>query len=813
MRPNRRAIVVSLALAAASGLSVNRAEAQADPRSGDEPAPATVNPPQLRRFVEARRPEGVATDQPVSVQLEIVIDEQGHVQDATVTESAGEAFDQAALEAVRQFEFEPARRGETRITVRIAYRYVFEAPPAEADAAESPAPAVADAPGEPDQAPAPAAAPSEPEPAEPAGSAPPPPPDEQFGAVAEIEAPPREVTKRSVPQEQLTIIPGTGGDALRAIEVMPGVARTTVDEGQPILRGADDEESRTFIEGTPVPLLFHMGGVKSAFNSHLLKRVELYPGNFSARFGRATGGIVDARVRDPQMDRLHGMLELSLADSSLLLESPVNEDAGLAVAARRSNIDFFFENFVPNDAYSVVAAPVYWDYQAIGTYQLHPRHRLRMISWGSRDSIRLLFSDPSVFDPALRGNIAVSIEYHRLQTELHSQLSDHVNQRLQLTYGKSSGVQNFGPLNSNFRFHELYGRGEWSIEAARRLRINLGFDLDASFLKGKYIGPQAPQLEGDTSMSDGLSTWETQRVEGTLSIVRPAAYAELEIRPIDRLLLVPGLRLDYYGYIEEYTVDPRLAVRYEVSDWTAFKWGVGIFSQPPEYFQGIPGFGNPDIEPYHALHTSVGVEQHLTDAFEVGLEGFYKRLTHRVVATPGGQPPAIENNGVGRIYGGELSAKLQTASTFGYLAYTLSRSERRDRSDPWRLFENDQTHILSLVASHKLGRGWELGGRFRLVSGNPETPVLGGVYDAGIGQYRALNGPAFSARSPVFHQLDLRIEKQWQWTDWSLAAYLDLQNAYNAKNVEGTSYSYDYSQSESAYGLPIFPNLGIRGEL
>jgi outer membrane receptor protein involved in Fe transport len=197
----------------------------------------------------------------------------------------------------------------------------------------------------------------------------------------------------------------------------------------------------------------------------------------------------------------------------------------------------------------------------------------------------------------------------------------------------------------------------------------------------------------------------------------------------------------------------------------------------------------------------------------VGVEGFYKRLIDRIVSTPGGHPPRLVNDGVGRIYGAELSAKYQSRDTYGYLAYTLSRSERRDRNGPWRLFEKDQTHILSVVMSHKLGRGWEAGARFRLVSGDPDTPVVGAVYDAGIDQYRPLHGPIFSEREPLFHQLDLRVEKQWSFSDWSLAAYLDVQNAYNAKHIEGTDYSFDYSESRGIEGMPIFPNLGIRGEI
>ena len=108
-----------------------------------------------------------------------------------------------------------------------------------------------------------------------------------------------------------------------------------------------------------------------------------------------------------------------------------------------------------------------------------------------------------------------------------------------------------------------------------------------------------------------------------------------------------------------------------------------------------------------------------------------------------------------------------------------------------------------------------LGGRasFRLVSGNPLTPVIRSTYDATLDQYRPVFGARNSDRSPLFQRLDVRIEKKWSFQSWALATYLDVQNVYNARNQEGFSYNYDYTTRQVFYGLPILPSLGVRGEL
>jgi hypothetical protein len=208
------------------------------------------------------------------------------------------------------------------------------------------------------------------------------------------------------------------------------------------------------------------------------------------------------------------------------------------------------------------------------------------------------------------------------------------------------------------------------------------------------------------------------------------------------------------------------------------------------------------------------VEQSFGKKLELGVEGFYKKLDRVVVGTADGAPPSFVNEGRGRIFGTELSVEARPDErTFGYVAYTLSRSERSDHGGPFRPFDHDQTHVLSVAANRKLGAGWELGARFRLVSGEPTTPILGSVFDARSGVYLPEFGPVNSEQNPTFHQLDVRVEKAFEIGPLTLAPYLDVQNVYNATNAEGYSYNYDYTKREEASGLGLFPNLGVRGEL
>src|SRR5690606_21894981 len=159
--------------------------------------------------------------------------------------------------------------------------------------------------------------------------------------------------------------------------------------------------------------------------------------------GRISGGLINVESREPRRDKLHLMLDISMLESAALVETPIGADTGVALAARRSNIDFVFENFVPEDSYSVLAAPVYWDYQAFLSHHLDQRHSLRFTSYGSRDHLSLLISEPQETDPSLRGEVSGGIEFHRVQLALESKFDDF-DSRIQITYGRQLLEQQLG---------------------------------------------------------------------------------------------------------------------------------------------------------------------------------------------------------------------------------------------------------------------------------------------------------------------------------------------------------------------------------
>lgn len=806
------------------------------PAKAETPPPDVV-PPRLVRNSEPRYPEGKrATGEAASVVLTLVISPEGKVERASVASSAGPDFDAAALEAAEGLSFEPARRGDAPIASKIAFRYDFRidpsspAPPGAVPAAGAPsAPGTSSAPGASPAAGAPApgdattpgvAAGAGAAAAEPGTAA------EAAGPVEDIvvrgDRPPRETTRHTIAAAEVRTLPGANGDPLRAVEAMPGVARAPGIDGQLVVRGSAPVDTLVLVDGTWVPSAYHFGGVSSVIPGDVLSRIDYFPGNFGTEYGRVMGGVVELGIRSPRRDRFGAIAQVDLLDGRLVVEGPLGERTRVLVAGRRSWVDAWLGPVLRGSGTGVTTAPVYYDWQAVIEHDLSSQTTARLAFFGADDRLALVVNSPGAQDPG-GGAFSAKSTFTRAQARVETRFNENTRWTNMLTFGTHEDHFAGGTDRADVSLLIGQARSDFRTQLARGIALSAGLDV----LWARYdIDFQLPanavsDNEEDEPKNTPFFGKERRRAAGLGYATRPAVYTTLELSPAPGLRLLPGLRADWATDTERWTLDPRLGARWLVAagpNPTTLKGGLGVFHQAPVN-ETLPPWGDSSVRSPRAIHASAGVEQAVGDHLFVSLEGFHKTLSGLLVTRPAGDETPLgvrfANAGEGRAYGLETLVRWRGDARFqGWLAYTLSRSERRESPDePYRLFQYDQTHVLSAVASYELGRGWTLGGRFRFVSGPLYTPYVGGIADFDAGAYEPVAGAPFSSRAAPFHRLDLRIEKGWTLGPAKLKAYLDLQNAYNRKNQEGKVYSYDYARSEPASGLPILPIIGLRGEI
>lgn len=660
----------------------------------------------------------------------------------------------------------------------------------------------------------------------------------KFEAVVTAEDPVlrQEISKQTLHTEELRKMPGTLGDPLRAIENLPGAARPPLNTGLFIIEGARPSDSRVYLAAAEVPQLYHYGGFTSVVPADFLSSVSYLPHNFGVRYGRATAGTIDVELRAGKKDRWHAALDVNPIHIGVEVEGPLppknaltKEPSGsILLGLRRSYIDagLALAGAVLGDPPGLrfTNAPVYWDYQAVLKYAL-AGGTLRVMVLGADDQISLKFARPQDVDPSVNGTFATHIMFHRLQLRyqrrfagfdmLFQSTTGYTETDLALGRTVSMSVKTLG---NDFR-----------IEAVRELspkfRLLLGTDVQTSYAWLDAAVP-APVREGEFQKPPGSLSQVVARDEAYFA--NPALYAELFAQLHPRLSLVTGVRLDYFGYLHRHSIDPRLTGKLAVTPLTTVKWGLGLYSQDPASQDYFSSFGNRELRLERAAHVSLAVEQAIWKGLILELTGLYKYLwdfagTSTLSRRFGSgespldlRPERTASQVHGRIYGGTLLLRQSLSKYFfGWLSYSLLRSERADCPQcAYRLFDFDQTHILILAAHAYLPYKFEIGLRFRYISGIPQTPVRGGFFDSDTDLYQPVPASERNTeRLAPFHQLDLRIDRTFVTKRMTFKLYLDISNVYNNPAQEQLVYSYDYSQRAAITGLPILPSIGVRGEL
>ncbi len=828
------------------------------PKEEAAPAKAPVLvPPAVVKDPGAVYPEQAIRDhvaESVTVAVIVEVDRDGHVKSVRVAEPQGHGFDEAALEAARGLLFRPATKDGAPVPALTKHAYVFPPQPARlvgrvlaregtplagatvtvraADGTEQRATtspdgrwtiegvpagtfhvtvaAIGYTPHESDETVGPAEEASTVDRLASvvtvdAGAEP-----EAEDVYVHGQAPPRDVTVRTLTQEELSRIPGTNGDALRGLMNLPGVGRPPGLAGILIVRGSAPQDTQTFVDGTAIPLIYHFGGLSSVVPTEMLDKIDFYPGNFSARYGRGMGGIVDVGLLEPKSDKIHGLVQADFIDGRAMVQGPIADGWSFSLAGRRSWLDVWLKPVLEQTGAGVSAAPVYYDYQALvaKTWD-RKRQFFRAAFFGDDDRLSILVTDVNASDPALTGGISAHEGFWRGQLLYTNKMSDSLFFRANFAAGQDYFALVLGNVNVNVTEWPISSRIELAEKLTRDATNNVGLDLlYEPYTVFAQLPPPSPP--GQPPAGPFLSTPPVATNESG-SFSRPGFYDELELTPWRGGRIVPGVRLDYSSDTKNWDLAPRLLVRQDLTrefPRTTVKGAAGVYFQPPQPQETSPVFGQAGLVSNRATEFDVGLEQELTRYVDVNLDGFYKALDHLVV-------PGSLNSGTGTAFGLETLLKYHfDGRFFGWLAYTLSRSTRQDGPGlPTYLFTFDQTHILTAIASYRLGKGWQVGARFRFVSGNPYTPNAYGFFDENNATYLPLSQyPINGQRLPAFHQLDIRVDKTWLFSKWMLSAYLDVENVYNQGNVEGVSSNYNYTLTQYTTGIPFLPSFGLRGE-
>jgi outer membrane cobalamin receptor len=261
---------------------------------------------------------------------------------------------------------------------------------------------------------------------------------------------------------------------------------------------------------------------------------------------------------------------------------------------------------------------------------------------------------------------------------------------------------------------------------------------------------------------------------------------------------------------------------YAVTDKASLNAGYGRYFQQPAYTtlgysDNNDNLLNEDISKYIGVNQyTIGAEYRFSDKVLLSLEGFYKDyfqypidlMTGASLANQGadysvaGAAP-VTFTGKGRASGLEVLNRVNLDGFTMLAAYTYVRSLFTDLQGEYIASSWDSRHILTLTAYKDFKKTWRAGIKWRFVGGLPYTPYdlqtsenveAWNAQGSAYFDYSQLN----TLRFEPFHQLDVRVDKNFFFDKWTLMVYIDIQNLYNFK-FKGQDYIVREKNPDGTY--------------
>ncbi|GCC51569.1 TonB-dependent receptor [Chryseotalea sanaruensis] len=646
-------------------------------------------------------------------------------------------------------------------------------------------------------------------------------------AVATLETP---LSIQKLSTEEIKSNPGGNFDISRVIQSLPGVGGGTggTVRNDIIIRGGAPNENVFYLDGIEVPIINHFttqgssGGPQGILNVSFIEDVTLSTSAFNARYDNPLSSVFQFKQRDGNSERIQGNIRLSGTELATTFDGPISSKTTFLASARRSYLQAFFKLI------DLPIRPSYWDFQYKVTHKFNAKTSLTAIGIGAIDEFS--FAVPKESTPekeyTLRSNPFINQNSYTLGFALKHLLNNgYLNVSVSRNYLDNRLDKFEDGNNGDESLRTLKTRSD---EIENKLRI----DVNKSIGAWKYA--YGAMFQYVQFKNDVFSVLQKELRDESDNLIQPQILldfnTELDFLKYgaffqttrsffnNRFSVSGGVRTDMNSFTDDgnnplETLSPRVSLSYAINNQWNVNASVGSYYKIPIYtvlgYQNTQGdYINRSNKYIQSDHYVGGVEFLPNESLRFTLEGFYKSYSNYPVSISRGISlanegasfgaignEAVTSTGEGRSLGIELFAqKKLTKSLFYVLAYTYYKSEFAGTNGVFVPSSWDNQHLVSALLGKKLKKGWELGLKFRYAGGAPYTPFdleasRANYLSQGVGvrDLALLN----TQRLNAFNQVDLRVDKKWNYKQFTFDLYLDVQNAFRSATPQAAEYTFE----------------------
>ncbi|MCK5821606.1 MAG: TonB-dependent receptor [Bacteroidales bacterium] len=633
-----------------------------------------------------------------------------------------------------------------------------------------------------------------------------------------------------VTPKQMSKIPTIGSepDLAQYLQVLPGVIFTGDQGGQLYIRGGAPIQNKVLLDGMIIYNPFHSIGLFSVFDSDVIRNADIYTGGFGAQYGGRISSIMDITTRDGNKKRLAGKVSSSTFMSKVLIEGPIKKaktdndgSSSFVFSAKHSYLEQtskYLYSYVDTAGLPFGFTDFYGKVSINGkngskvnffgfNFSDNVTYRgITDIRWKSSGGGTNVVLVPENYPALIKANVAFSsYSIDMIESEQPP---------------RQSSINGF---NVGLSFIYFFGKDEldYGIET-------LGFNTNFNYFNA--VGRKITQQQFTTEL---------------------AAYAKYKMT-LGKLLIEPSFRFHYYASLAEASPEPRLGMKYNLSENFRIKFSGGMYSQNliaansdrdvvnlfygflsgPENLQKEFDGERVTSKLQKSNHAILGFEVDITNKLNLNVEGYIKdnvQLTNinrnKLYDDTGenqDKPEYLRKDFIietGQAYGLDFLLKYDYKRLYFWTVYSIGWVTRYDGIITYPP-HFDRRHNVNLVGAYTFGQDldWEFSTRWNLGSGFPFTQTQGfyekipfhdGIntdYTTANGELGIVYGPLNQGRLPYYHRLDVNLKKTFNvGDDGKVVVSLSITNVYNRNNI----FYFDRVRYERVDQLPFMPTIGV----
>jgi hypothetical protein len=644
--------------------------------------------------------------------------------------------------------------------------------------------------------------------------------------------------------EIVTKMPSLGGetDVFRTLQLLPGVKQSSEISSGLYVRGGSPDQNLTLLDGVIVYNPSHLGGFLSTFNSDALKDIKLIKGGFPAEYGGRISSVLDLTMREGTQEKITGSGGISLINSRLTIEGPINDKSTFMISGRRMYLDLILgmannSNEFPNY--------YFYDLNAKFNYKISEKDQIYLSGYFGKDNLTYLQPDEKTIWPndgmefnVNWGNSTANLRWMHIESPaLFTNFSlIHTNYYFN-SYIFYEENHNYD-IDSKSKVQDFMLKTEAQYFYDQKNTIKAGLEtIWHDFKPGITFTPASGFESAQKGKNDNWSSLET------------SIYFQDDMNISQFFNVNFGGRIYYFQKGNYLNFEPRVNASYLLNENTSVKSSISMANQylhlisrsdinfPIDLW--LPS--TEKIKPSKAWQATLGIETSIfKNEYFLSGEIYYKNMQnlydYKDSASFSPFTPLEDyfTEGEGKAYGLEIFLNKRIGNFTGWIGYTLSWTKQHfSEINNGRYFypKYDRRHDISLVLTYNIGEKWELGlswvygtgqpfsvpsGRYPYLSiypfTNPDEKVNQSNYTATGNYYSEKN----SYRLPAFHKLDLNFIHKFSWFNLPFQFSINIYNAYNHANPFLWRIEYVWSENKAPKAVirqttlfPILPTFGL----